>query len=72
MDYFTSMDATHQGENGPATVSELEAQARSAPLTEADIVGLKYFDQLLPLLVRLKDDGCLRDKAANRELHDDQ
>ena len=41
-------------------------------LTEKDIVGLKYFDQLLPLFKRLHDDGCQRDKAGNRELHFDQ
>ena len=39
--------------------------------TEKDIVGLKYFDQLLPLLSRLHDVGCDRDKAGNRELRFD-
>lgn len=69
------MDATHQGADAPppaAAVSDSEARFRSEPLTESDIVGLKYFDQLLPLLNRLKDDSCLRDKAGNRELHYDQ
>ena len=37
-----------------------------------DITGLKYFDQLAPLLQRLHDDGCDRDKAGNRTLHYDQ
>jgi len=37
-----------------------------------DIVGLKYFDMLLPLLERLHDDECQRDKAKNRELHYDK
>ena len=41
-------------------------------MTEQDIVGLKYFDELLPLFRRLRDDGCQRDKAGNRELHYDQ
>ena len=41
-------------------------------LTEKDIVGLKYFDQIVPLLKRLRDDGCARDKSGNRELHFDQ
>ena len=41
-------------------------------LTEQNIVGLKYFDELLPLFKRLHDDGCQRDKAGNRELHYDQ
>lgn len=49
------------------------AEHASQPrLTEKDIVGLKYFDQLLPLFERLHDDGCKRDKAGNRELHYDQ
>lgn len=37
-----------------------------------DITGLKYFDQLAPLLQRLHDDGCERDAAGNRKLHHDQ
>ena len=41
-------------------------------LKEADISGLKYFDQLAPLLKRLHMDGCDRDSAGNRRLHYDQ
>lgn len=41
-------------------------------LRERDIQGLKYFGQLLPLLQRLHDVGCRRDKAGNRKLHYDQ
>jgi hypothetical protein len=41
-------------------------------LKESDITGLKYFDKLAPLLERLHDDACARDKAGNRELHFDQ
>ena len=41
-------------------------------ITERDIQGLKYFDQLSPLLARLHDDGCARDRAGNRHLHYDQ
>lgn len=37
-----------------------------------DIIGLKYFDELLPLFERLHDDDCARDKAGNRLLHYDQ
>lgn len=44
----------------------------SRPLTEKDIVGLKFFDQLLPLFEQLHDEGCQRDKAGNRQLHYDQ
>jgi IS4 transposase len=36
--------------------------------TDADIVGLKYFDRLLPLLERLHDVGTESDKAGNRKL----
>ncbi len=39
---------------------------------ESDIIGLKYFDKLAPLLERLHGDACERDKAGNRELHYDQ
>jgi len=41
-------------------------------IKESDITGLKYFDQLAPLLARLHDDACPRDKAGNRQLHFDQ
>ena len=39
---------------------------------EEDVTGLKYFDKLAPLLARLHDVGCQRDKAGNRKLHYDQ
>ncbi len=45
---------------------------KRADVTEADIQGLKYFDKLAPLLQRLHDDGCERDRAANRGLFFDQ
>ena len=48
------------------------AGKRRTKITAPDIQGLKYFDQLAPLLARLHDDGCARDKAGNRELHFDQ
>lgn len=41
-------------------------------IQEKDITGLKFFDRLAPLLQRLHDDGCQRDKAGNRMLHYDQ
>ena len=44
----------------------------SRDIQEKDITGLKFFDQLAPLLQRLHDDGCDRDKANNRTLHYDQ
>ncbi len=39
---------------------------------DEDVTGLKYFDKLQPLLKRLHDIGCQRDKAGNRKLHMDQ
>jgi IS4 transposase len=39
---------------------------------EEDVTGLKYFDKLAPLLARLHEVGCERDKAGNRTLHYDQ
>jgi len=39
---------------------------------EEDVTGLKYFDKLQPLLRRLHDVGCQRDKAGNRKLHMDE
>src|SRR5688572_6129185 len=38
---------------------------------ERDVRGLKYFDQLAPLLGRLHDVGCESDRAGNRSLHFD-
>jgi len=37
-----------------------------------DVTGLKYFRRLLPLFERLREVGCGRDKARNRQLHMDQ
>ncbi len=39
---------------------------------ERDVTGLKYFNVLAPLLERLHEVGCARDKAGNRMLHYDQ
>lgn len=46
--------------------------ARKEKIKDKDVTGLKYFSRLAPLLQRLHDDGCQRDKAGNRELHFDQ
>jgi hypothetical protein len=48
------------------------AGKRRDNVREEDVTGLKYFDKLAPLLVRLHDVGCARDKAGNRKLHFDQ
>jgi hypothetical protein len=44
---------------------------RRKKIVESDIAGLKYFDQLAPLLGRLHHEGCQRDRAGNRQLHYD-
>ena len=51
---------------------ERSGRRKRREVTEADIQGLKYFDKLAPLLKRLHDDGCQRDRAGNRTLHYDQ
>jgi hypothetical protein len=38
-------------------------------LTEKDIVCLGHLRRVFPLLDKLKDVGCARDTAGNRELH---
>lgn len=48
------------------------AGKRREKVTERQVTGLKYFDKLAPLLERLHDEGCARDRAGNRELHYDQ
>lgn len=48
------------------------ARKKRDKIESRDITGLKYFDKLAPLLARLHDDGCQRDRAGNRELHYDQ
>jgi Transposase DDE domain len=49
----------------------MDAAAQSL-LGEHELQGWKYFRQLTPLLARLHDAGCQRDKAGNRTLHFDQ
>jgi hypothetical protein len=41
-------------------------------VTEEKITGLKYFDRLLPLFAPLREVGCDRDTAGNRQLFMDQ
>jgi Transposase DDE domain len=48
------------------------AGKRREDVREEDVTGLKYFDKLAPLLARLHEVGCDRDKAGNRKLHYDQ
>ena len=44
----------------------------TSKLRDCDIVGLKYFNRLMPLLERLHPVGTQRDRAGNRELFFDQ
>jgi hypothetical protein len=44
------------------------ATRRPNPLRDSDIVGLKYFRRLMPLLDRLHEVGTARDRAGNRRL----
>jgi hypothetical protein len=46
------------------------AGKRREKIREPEITGLKYFEKLLPLLERLHDDGCARNKTGNRKLHE--
>ena len=48
------------------------AKKKREDVREEDVTGLKYFDKLVPLLARLHEVGCQRDKAGNRKLHCDQ
>jgi len=50
----------------------LDMGTEKRKIEERDITGLKFFDKLAPLLKRLHNDGCERDRAGNRTLHYDQ
>ncbi len=49
-----------------------EPREKREPIREEDIWGLKYFRKLWPLFKRLREVGCQRDKAGNRQLFMDQ
>ncbi len=49
-----------------------EGGADEPKLQASDIEGLEYFEMIAPLLMRLHQDGCKRDKAKQRDLHFDQ
>src|SRR5262245_33259382 len=44
------------------------ARPKASKIRDSDIVGLKYFGRLMPLLERLHNVGTHRDRAGNREL----
>ena len=45
---------------------------KKAKIREQDLQGFKHFKLLLPVLSKLHDHGCARDRAGNRKLHFDQ
>ena len=48
------------------------AAAKNKKIRERDVQGVRQLRQLLPLLERLHEVGCARDRAGNRTLHMDQ
>lgn len=53
-------------------MSSQKPEKQKKRIQSRDVTGLKYFDQLTPLLERLHDVGTERDKAGNRQLFMDQ
>lgn len=47
-------------------------KSQDKEITERDLQGFKYFEQISSLLERLHEDGTARDKAGNRRLFYDQ
>jgi len=58
--------------NLDADESQPPAKNEKSKLQSKDIQGLKYLEMIAPLLARLHNDKCERDKARNRDLHYDQ
>ena len=48
------------------------ARKPNPDIQEADLHGFKHFKLLLPLLDKLHDHACARDRAHHRKLHYDQ
>jgi hypothetical protein len=46
-------------------------RGESNGVSAEQITGLKYLDRIIPLLKRLHDVGCERDRSGNRQLHYD-
>jgi hypothetical protein len=55
----------------PITQLDTDVPTPRKPLTDKDIVCLGHLKRVFPLLDRLHEVGCERDKADNRELHFD-
>ncbi len=58
--------------NFDADESQNPAKSGKPGVQSKDIQGLKYLEMIAPLLGRLHNDNCERDKAGNRDLHYDQ
>jgi hypothetical protein len=50
----------------------IASQRASKAMMSRAVQGLKYLDMIAPLIERLHNDKCDRDKAGNRDLHYDQ
>jgi hypothetical protein len=48
------------------------ARTPNPKIREQDLHGFKHYKLLLPMMERLHDDACARDRAGNRKLHFDQ
>ena len=48
------------------------ARERKPKIKEEDLHDFKHFKLVVPLLERLHDDACRRERAGNRKLHYDQ
>ncbi len=48
------------------------AGKRKQKIKEKELQGFKHFKLLMPVLEKLHDEACARDKAGNRKLHFDQ
>ena len=69
----TSVSATTSTTPSPdQAAAPRRGRKKRRDVTAADVTGMKYFQKLTPLLNRLHEVGCERDKAANRDLHYDQ
>jgi hypothetical protein len=71
-DYFSILPNLNLRADGICCIVWGMAHPQRKDVTEPELTGFKYFQQLAPLLARLQDVGCQRDKAGNRQLHYDQ
>jgi hypothetical protein len=66
----TATTSTAESPDGPP--ARRRGRKKRRDVTAGDVTGMKYFEKLAPLLKRLHQVGCQRDKAGNRELHCDE